>query len=359
MKNKKKRLNLYKLALHLAQSGSKRGNIFFIKGKLFLRIIKYFPPYLDQNTSEYPLDTLYNIAIHLPTKTLIIANKGASLLCKTPLSNKNFILFHVGLIIYHPKHGIEIADTGIVGNILTSKKVIVRTESACSPSFIFNSQRCNCYDQWKLMQELAGEFNTIDVPKINAQELERKISSYYQLNSQSIPVTKNSNQAFILVHLSSQNGMGSGAIENTFVDDLTTNAFIRHRAEYSAEQIHQTSMAGGFKAIGLIPDPRKTNFSFAYKITAIILDYFNAPKQVALFTNNKEKIRQLKKAGYLVERQTLLGRVDRASSIELRDRKKEYNHLIPNNIKKLKINDELDCLLYKLRYEKRKQTCPA
>jgi hypothetical protein len=209
------------------------------------------------------------------------------------------------------------------------------------------------------MQELAGEFNIIRLPKTNAQKLEEKISSYYQLNSQSVPVPKNSNQAFILIHLSSQNGMGSGAIENTFVDDLTTNAFIRHRAEYSAEQIHQTSMAGGFKAIGLIPDPRKINDSFAYKITPIVLDYFNAPKHVTLFTNNKEKIHQLKKAGYLVERQTLLGRVDRAGFGELRDRQKEYDHLIPNNIKKLKINDELDSLLYKLRYEKRKQACPA
>ena len=308
-------------------------NIALIKGNLFLEVLENLPPHLQQSKALVPLKSLYSIFFHKPTRSLIIANKGASLLSKSILSRRLFVLYHFGLLIYLPTQGLEIVDVGVVGNLRKSKFVILRPESACSPSFIFGSQRCNCYDQWLLAQELACEYNEIKKPKLSPKKLEQFLISYFSSNENGFLSSKSDNQVFILIHLSSQNGMGSGVIENNFVDDLTANAYIRHRGEYSAEQLYNMSMAGGFKAIGITPDPRKLNKGLSYKIPNIVLDYLNSPKMVIALTNNEDKLKALKNSGYDVQRLQFIARVNEGSQIETDDRRKEFGHLIPENIK--------------------------
>lgn len=308
-------------------------NIAQIKGELFFDVLKELPPHLQQNNALCPLESLYTAFFHKPTESLIIANKGASLLSKSLLSNRYFVVYHIGFLIYKPDQGIEIVDVGIAGNLQKSNFVILRPESACSPSFIFGSQRCNCYDQWLLAQELACEYNVIEKPELSPQKLEKFLTSTFSLDENGSLNSKSKGQAFIMIHLSSQNGMGSGVIENNFVDDLTANAYIRHRGEYSAEQLHNVSMAGGFKAIGIKPDPRTLNNGFSYKIPGIILDYFNSPKTIIALTNNKEKLNALKNFGYDVQRLQFIARVNEGSQMETDDRRKEFGHLIPENIK--------------------------
>ena len=307
-------------------------NIALIKGDLFFNVLKNLPPHLHKNKALCPLESLYTVFFHKPTDSLVIANKGASLLSKSILSDRYFIVYHVGFLIYKPDQGIEIVDVGITGNLQKSNFVVLRPESACSPSFIFGSQRCNCYDQWLLAQELACEYNAIKKPELSPQKLEQFLISNFSLGENGFLNSKSNGQTFIMIHLSSQNGMGSGVIENNFVEDLTANAYIRHRGEYSAEQLHNMSMAGGFKAIGITPDSRILNNGFSYKIPSIVLDYFNSPKTVIALTNNKEKLNALKNSGYDVQRLQFIARVNAGSQIETDDRRKEFGHLIPENI---------------------------
>ncbi len=311
----------------------RNNNIVLIKGELFFDVLKNLPPHLQQNKALCPLESLYTVFFHKPTESLVIANKGASLLSKSILSDRYFVVYHIGFLVYKPNQGIEIIDVGIAGNLQKSNFVVLRPESACSPSFIFGSQRCNCYDQWLLAQELACEYNAIEKPKLSPQKLEQFLISSFSLDENGFLNSKSNGQAFIMIHLSSQNGMGSGVIENSFIEDLTANAYIRHRGEYSAEQLHNMSMAGGFKAIGITPDPRILNDGFSYKIPGIILDYFNSPKTIVALTNNKEKLNALKNSGYDVQRLQFIARVNEGSQIETDDRRKEFGHLIPENIK--------------------------
>jgi ubiquinone/menaquinone biosynthesis C-methylase UbiE len=325
-------------------------NVAFIKGELFLKILETLPPHLQESNVLVPLETIYNVFFHKPTASLIVANKGASLLSKSILSERYFPLRHIGFLVYLPKQGIEILDVGIAGNLRKSKFVVLRPESACSPSFMFGSQRCNCYDQWLLAQELACEYNSIEKPILPPKELEHFLTSHFSLNENGELVSQSSGQAFMMIHFTSQNGMGSGVIENRFVQDLTANAFIRHRGEYTAEQIYNTSVAGGFKAIGIIPDPRKLNSSLSFKLPSIVLDYFNAPKTVVALTNNTDKLNALKNSGYDVQRLQFIARAGDGGEIEIDDRRNEFGHLIPEHIKVswhqefLRIKKQIDVL---------------
>ena len=325
--------------------------ISLIQGDLFHEILKLLPPHLDSQKAPFPLSTLYSCFFHKPTKGLVVVNKGASLLSKSFLSRRYMIVRHNGFVVYLPNQGIEIIDIGIAGNLQKSKCVILRPESACSPSFIFGSQRCNCYDQWALTQELAVEYNKIEKPNLSPIALENFLTSQMDIDANDKLISKSNGQAFIMAHFTSQNGMGSGVIENTFVSDLTANAFIRHRGEYSAEQIYKTSVAGGFDAIGISPDPRKLNDGLSFKIISVILDYLNVSKNIIALTNNIDKINAIKNSGYNVQRLQLIGRAGDGCEIEIDDRRNEFGHLIPENInisweeELVRLKKEIDLIL--------------
>lgn len=326
-------------------------NIYIIKGNLFDRIIKLFPPHLDEAKASVPLSTLYSIFFHKLTGGLVIVNKGASLLSRSVLSGHYMVIRHIGFIVYLPNQGIEIIDVGIAGNLQKSKFTVLRPESACSPGFMFGSQRCNCYDQWTLTQELACEFNAIEKPNLSPIKLEDLLTSQMFLDENDNLISKSDGQAFIMAHFTSQNGMGSGVIENSFVPDLTANAFIRHRGEYSAEQIHNTSVAGGFTSLGITPDPRKLNDGLSFKLISTVLDYLNASKKIVALTNNVDKINALENSGYDVQRLQLIARAGDGCEIEIDDRRNEFGHLIPENIcvsweeELVRLKKEIDSLL--------------
>ena len=326
-------------------------NVYIIKGDLFDRVLEIFPPHLNKAKASVPLSSLYSVFFHTQTNGLVIVNKGASLLSKSTLSGRYMVIRHVGFIVYLPNQGVEIIDVGIAGNLKRSKFTVLRPESACSPGFMFGSQRCNCYDQWTLTQELALEYNEIGKPNLPPVELEKFLTSQMFLDENNNLLSKSDGQSFIMAHFTSQNGMGSGVIENSFVPDLTVNAFIRHRGEYSAEQIHKVSVAGGFDLIGITPDPRKLNDGLSYKLISIILDYLNAPNKIIALTNNVDKINALKNTGYDVQRLQLIARAGDGCEIEIDDRRNEFGHLIPENIcvswkeELVRLKKELDSLL--------------
>ncbi|KKT91258.1 MAG: hypothetical protein UW92_C0015G0008 [Candidatus Jorgensenbacteria bacterium GW2011_GWA2_45_13] len=307
--------------------------ISIIQGDLLNKVLECFPPHLDPQKAQVPLSTIFTSFFHKPTNSLVVVNKGASLLSKSIVSGRYMIIRHVGFVVYLPNQGIEIIDVGIAGNIQKSSFVVLRPESACSPGFMFGSQRCNCYDQWLLTQELAAEYNMIEKPALSPQKLEEFLTSGMSLDEHDNLISRTSGQAFMMIHFTSQNGMGSGVIENNFVHDLTANAFIRHRGEYSAEQTYNTSVAGGFKTLGLMPDPRKLNDGLSFKLSSTIADYFNAPKNIALLTNNVDKLNALRSSGYKVKRLQLVVRAGDGGNIENDDRRNEFGHMIPDGIK--------------------------
>lgn len=326
-------------------------NIHIIKGDLFDRVIKLLPPHLDGEKAFVPLSTLFSVFFHKPTGGLVVVNRGASLLSKSVLSQRYMVIHHIGFIVYLPNQGIEIIDVGVAGNLQKSKFTVLRPESACSPSFIFGSQRCNCYDQWTLVQELSREYNAIDKPNLPPTKLEDLLTSEMFLDENDNLVSKSSGQAFIMAHFTSQNGMGSGVMENKFVTDLTANAFIRHRGEYTAEQVHKTSVAGGFESIGIIPDPRKLNKGLSFRLIATVLDYLNASKKIIALTNNVDKLNALEKSGYDVHRLQLIARAGDGCEIETDDRRNEFGHLIPKDIRVsweeelVRLKKEIDSLI--------------
>lgn len=307
-------------------------NIFLVKGKLFEKAILVLPPHLDSKNAPVPLSSIYTVFFHKQTRGLVVMSKGASLLTRSVLSGRYMVIRHIGFTVYLPNQGIEIIDVGVAGDLQGSKSVVLRPESACSPGFMFGSQRCNCYDQWTLSNELAFEFNAIEKPNLRPVELEDFLTSSMFIDVDENLVSKREGQAFIMAHFTSQNGMGSGVIENEFVSDLTANAFIRHRGEYSAEQIYKTSVAGGFETIGITPDPRKLNNGLSFKLMSAVLDYLKAPKKIIALTNNTDKISALKESGYDVKRIQLIARAGDGCEIEIDDRRNEFKHMIPENI---------------------------
>jgi hypothetical protein len=136
-----------------------------------------------------------------------------------------------------------------------------------------------------------------------------------------------------MMHIDSQNGMGSGYTEGQFAFDLYSRASIRHRGEYSSEQIHKTTMAGGFRAIGLEPDPRKENNRVGYSVIPIVLDYLKPSNQIVFLTNNLHKIESLESNGYDVTRVPLVGEINAAGAQEAQQRGSEFNHLDINGEK--------------------------
>ncbi len=307
-------------------------NTYLIKHELFDKVITSFPPHLSPEDAPVPLSTIYSVFFHKPTKGLVVMSKGATLLSKSMLSGRYLIIRHIGFTVFLPHQGIEIIDVAVSGNLQNSNSVVLRPESACSPGFMFGSQRCNCHDQWTLSQELSYELNGIKKPDFSPKELEEFLTSNMYIDEKENLISKNEGQAFIMAHFTSQNGMGSGVIENKYISDLTANAFMRHRGEYCAEQIYKTSVAGGFNTIGISPDPRKLNDGLSFKIISIVLDFLNAPKKVIALTNNNDKINALKESGYSVDRIQLIGRAGDGCEIEIDDRRSEFKHMIPEDV---------------------------
>lgn len=295
--------------------------------ELFNKVIANFVTSLNQEKAEGDLMNIYDIAIHTKTKALIIANKGATLYSLTEKFETPHLVRHIGMCIYMPGIGVEYANAGIVGNIYDDK-IVLRTESACTPSFLFGSQRCNCHYQWKNIRELSAYFNKIEVPNIqNGDEFEAWVQKQYKYENGKHIYQNNSKLGFIMLHIDSQNGMGSGYTENEFVFDLSERASIRHRGEYTSEQTYKTTMYGGFTTIGINGDPRSENDNIGYKITPVILDYLGANQKVIMLTNNPLKIKQMQDFGYEIIRIKSIGAVNVAGSTEATQRGTEFHHL--------------------------------
>lgn len=295
--------------------------------KLFNKVISNFVTALEQEKAEGDLMNIYDIAIHLKTKALIIANKGATLYSLTEKFETPHLVRHIGMCIYMPGIGMEYANAGIVGNIY-DKEIVLRTESACTPSFLFGSQRCNCHYQWKNIRELAAHFNKINTPDIkNGDEFERWVQEQYTYNNGKHIYNNQGKLGFVMLHIDSQNGMGSGYTKDEFVFDLAERASMRHRGEYTSEQTYKTTMYGGFTTIGINGDPRAENDSIGYKITPVILDYLGVNKKIIMLTNNPLKLQQMKNFGYEIIRVKSIGAVNVAGSTEATQRGTEFNHL--------------------------------
>lgn len=294
---------------------------------LFNEVISNFVTSLEQEKAEGDLMDIYDIAVHIKTKALIIANKGATLYSLTEKFETPHLVRHIGMCIYMPGIGMEYANAGIVGNIY-DKEIVLRTESACTPSFLFGSQRCNCHYQWKNIRELSAYFNEIDTPEIeDGDEFEGWVQQQYKYNSGKHIYQNNSKLGFVMLHIDSQNGMGSGYTENEFVFDLSERASIRHRGEYTSEQTYKTTMYGGFTTIGINGDPRSEGDNIGYKVTPVILDFLGASEKVIMLTNNPLKIKQMQNFGYEIIRVKSIGAVNVAGSTEATQRGTEFHHL--------------------------------
>lgn len=295
--------------------------------KRFNKIISTFVTALSQEKAEGNLMDIYDIALHTGTKALIIANRGATIYSLTEKQGTPNIVRHIGFCIYMPGIGVEYANAGLVGNVYDSG-IVLRTESACTPSFLFGSQRCNCHHQWQNVRELAATFNKIKTPAIkDGNAFEQWVQKQFVYENGKHICQNKSKLGFVLLHIDSQNGMGSGFTNNEFVFDLSERASMRHRGEYTSEQTYGTTMYGGFTTIGISGDPRNENDSIGYKITPVILDFLNVNKEVVMLTNNPLKIKQMENFGYKIIRVKSIGAVNVAGATEARERGSEFHHL--------------------------------
>ncbi len=323
-----KRVNKQKKIYKLVLKASKKSNskVFQLTDKkLFYKVLKNFGTVLDNKKAKFDLKSIYEVGLHKETGALIISNKGATLYSLSPRTLTPYITRHVGFCVYFPGLGIEVVNVGLVGNIYEGK-IVVRSESACTPSFLFGSQRCNCAHQWESIREIAAYFNKIKTPKLKSGKQFEEWVQKQGVYKDGKHLLTSTGQGFILMHIDTQNGMGSGYSKNEFSFDLFSKASIRHRGEYSSEQINKVTMYGGFEAIGITPDPRKEHNNAGYKITSVILDYLGASKEVIFLTNNKLKIQNLKSKGYSLYRIKSLGEVNLAGAQEAEQRKCEFGH---------------------------------
>lgn len=298
---------------------------------LFEKSIRTFVTALDPEKAEGDLMNIYDVAIHTKTGALIIANKGATLFALSSRTETPHIVRHIGICVYMPGIGMEYANVGIAGDVY-SDRFVLRTESACTPSFIFGSQRCNCYYQWQNVRELAASFNPLDVPDITAgDEFEKWVQQQYRYDAgKHVPQGK-PGLGFVMLHIDSQNGMGSGYTEGEFVFDLSERASMRHRGEYTAEQVYDTTMYGGFTTIGIEGDPRGHHDNVGYKVTPVILDFLGVNKRVIMLTNNPLKMQQMEDFDYEITRVKTIGAVNVAGAVEALERGTEFHHMDIDN----------------------------
>ncbi|MBN1157634.1 hypothetical protein JXA85_08495 [Candidatus Woesearchaeota archaeon] len=319
-----------KLYLKLAEMAADDATdikLFRITDKALLyEVLNCFGAALSHRKAKEDLCDIYEAALHKETGALIICNKGATLYSLSPRTHTPCITRHIGFCVYMPGLGIELVNVGLVGNVY-DRNIVLRSESACTPSFIFGSQRCNCHHQWESVREVAAEFNRITPPEQkNGADFERWVQSQFEYKDGK-HIAKNNGPGFVMMHIDTQNGMGSGYTDNEFAFDLFTRASMRHRGEYSSEQIKNTTMWGGFEAIGITPDPRRENNNVGYKITFTILDYLGVSKNIIFLTNNHLKMGQLKHNGYKIVRVKSVGAVNLAGAQEAEQRGTEFGHM--------------------------------
>lgn len=298
---------------------------------LFEKAIATFVTALDPKKAEGDLMNIYDVAVHAKTGALIIANKGATLFSLSSRTETPHIVRHIGLCVYMPGIGMEYANVGIAGDVYNDRFVL-RTESACTPSFIFGSQRCNCHYQWQNVRELAASFNQIETPNITAgDKFERWVQQQYHYDNGKHIYQGESGLGFVMLHIDSQNGMGSGYTEGEFVFDLSERASMRHRGEYTAEQVYSATMYGGFTTIGIEGDPRGQNDGVGYKLTPVILDFLGVNRQVIMLTNNPLKMQQMEQFDYEITRVKTIGAINVAGAVEALERGTEFHHMDINS----------------------------
>lgn len=302
-------------------------------------IIANFGPYLPQNKAKIPLSELFVASYHPASGALIIANKGASLLSKAPISGKHFLIYQLGCLIFNPRSGQEIVNIGVVGNIHEGS-VIVRGESACAPSFLFATESCNCCYQWKSALELASHLNPAKIPDITSGNISGTTSGKKSGPSETLEwVAKqfsftnkgirshHNGQGLVLIHLDSQSGMGAGFTADEFCYDLYSRALLRQLGENTLAQSHLTTIKEGCELLGLVPDARKMENGAGYQLVPIVLDFLLASRDIILLSNNKNKISALEEYGYRCRRIKTLGNISALGMLEAKQRKEDFNHL--------------------------------
>lgn len=129
---------LYEKALNYGTAERNGSNFVKVVDKdLFCQILENFGIVLSNEAAMYELDSIYDVGIHLDSGALLIANKGATLFCHAPRTQKTYITRHIGCCVYFPGLGIEFANVGLVGNVYDGP-VVLRSESACTPSFLLD-----------------------------------------------------------------------------------------------------------------------------------------------------------------------------------------------------------------------------
>jgi GTP cyclohydrolase II len=294
--------DIYQELMLFATSTPCTSRVLQVKSKeLFERALTLFGPQIIPMSNQFPLHELYEVAIHLPTAAIIVASRAATIPSKTTIFSSSYTTHFQAFSVYMPGLGVEVANVGRVGEI-NSRPYVLRSESACTPSFLFGSQQCNCASQWRCTQELAAYFNS-DI-KTDGEQI-----------------------GFLMVYLESQNGMGMGYTPGTFAIDLGTRAHLRHAAGLALSQNHQLSIQETFAALGLPQDPRRASNGAGYKITPIILDFLHTHSELILLSNNPMKIKGLKTFGYSPHRLKTLGEITTESSCESQQRAQDFEHL--------------------------------
>ena len=290
-------------------------------------ILSKFGPAIEKNKMTSSTADLYKVAWHRRAGCLIVANVGAILYAHAPRSGKPHLVFHQGIVLYRPEYGIEMVNTGIVGNIYDGK-IVVRAESACSPSFLFGSQRCNCRHQWECAQEAEAELNPANAPSAESgKQFERWVQQQAaREQSGKVRIEGESEAGFLLIHLDTQNGMGSGYTSGVFSPNLYTKASMRHRGEYSAEQVLGSTMAGAFEQVGLKPDPRGEDGGAGYQSAFIVMDFLGASRDLLFLGNNPLKWEHERAEGYTLTAIPLAGEVNLAGMEEAESRVSEFGH---------------------------------
>ncbi len=306
--------------------GEKRKTLSLNDSHLFDELIELFGPALTTKKAKVDLRKIYRVAFHVKSGSLIVANRGVTILCHSPLSETPYITRHIACSLYKPDLGVESINMGIVGDIY-SNMPIVRAESACPPAFLFGSQRCNCHYQWASVRELAAHFNPIQPPSgLSPEAFESWVQSQFiHKEDRDIPLT--SGRGVVLMHLDSQAGMGSGYTEGEFTMDLYNRALMRQLGENSVEEQFHTSIFEGYSSLGIRPDSRGAGSEAGYQVPAIALDFLGANPEIVVLSNNKHKIKWLESYGFNVHRVKSLGKVGQAGRREASERGRDFAHL--------------------------------
>lgn len=292
----------------------------------FEKIIENFGPCLPLLKVRVDLKEIFNVFFHKKSQALLVANKGVTFASLSPFTSIPYITRHIACSVYHPRLGLETVNIELIGDVY-KENVILRAESACPPSFLFGSQRCNCCYQWASIRELAAHFNAVDLPKgLSGEEFERWVEKqfFYQDGKH---ISAQGGRGLILMHLDSQAGMGSGFSDGEFVFDLYNRALMRQLAENAVEQTHQLSIKEGYECIGVYPDARKEGHEAGYQIPAIVLDWLGVSRRLIVLSNNKFKLKNLRENHFEVTRVKALGKIDAAGQREAWQRGQDFNHL--------------------------------